>query len=201
MRAACGCDTFRVEWTGLDGLRSIDSGVDSITAAFEDLPRTASGRDSCPDRVTVRLRARVHGERREFLVSGRPLCLGTAWMAVRAVRSGALIQDEDLGLRAGWFPPSALTGGAPAVLGTFVLRNLARGQWVVRGDLRDPPLVRRGERLHVLYQAGGLRVEGDGVSRRDGWAGDVLPVRLVGSDHDCDGVVMGRNEVRVGGAE
>ena len=102
-------------------------------------------------------------------------------MAARRIGAGREVGPGDLLSQRGWNPPAALASGDPGEKARYTRRSLAAGERVAARDLLDPPLVRRGQPFRVLYLAGGLRLEGQAIARRDGWVGDRLSLRLIGA--------------------
>jgi flagella basal body P-ring formation protein FlgA len=198
LHAACGCDSFRVDWhlpaamsrgaAALDSLRLVDPETlaDAHTAA-------------CPDRVTLRLRGVRAGGAIEYVFSGETFCRVTVWVAVHPLRAGQALASSDLRSDRGWYPPSALPEGERAAPGSYLRRSVPRGGFLSRGDVTEPPMVRRGQELRILYRSPGLSLEARGVARRDGWTGDNVAVRVLGAARDCEGVVSGAGEVEIGG--
>lgn len=191
---ACGCDTFRVEWSVQPALSRRVARLESPVA---EIIVPASPQDSCPDRVAVRLTGRENGRQVELLLRGEPLCLSTVPVARHGVPPGEVLLEGDLRFEHGWFPPSALRAGERSAVGACLTASLPAGRWIRRDALRDPPWVRRNEPLRVIYASGSLRLEGRGTARRDAWAGDRVAVRLQGADRDCQALVSGVGEVRI----
>jgi flagella basal body P-ring formation protein FlgA len=200
LRSVCGCDTFRVEWRVPPGLVKRAAALESLAAVLDPGPTGSNGLEKCPDRVSVRLIGLDHGRRVELLMGGQTLCFSTVPVLRHRVPSGEVLQEGDLALSHGWFPPSAVRLGERTVVGAYNTTALSTGAWIGRSILRDAPLVRRNEVLRVVYEDGGIRLEGRGQTHRDGWAGDHVAVRLEGAKRDCEAVVSGPREVQVGGA-
>jgi len=116
---------------------------------------------------------------RNVLVAARPIRVGDAIgkdaVVVQAVRGQAL-------------PDDALTE-IDALFGLRAKRNIRVGS-VIRGSrLQEAKLVRRGQRVKLLYQSAGLRMESMARAREDGNLGDWVEVENMDSRLRVMGVV------------
>jgi flagella basal body P-ring formation protein FlgA len=134
-----------------------------------------------------------------MLLPGALRVLGMAHRAQRTLRAGTVLRAEDAETVRDWVPPSALCDRE--IEGTFLVNGVGSGRWLPCADLREPPLVRRGEELVVVYRAPGLELRGRGVARKDGWMGERLSVRVGGAERDCQAEVIGPGAVQVGARE
>jgi flagella basal body P-ring formation protein FlgA len=150
-----------------------------------------------PGQVVLHLRGGGHGRARELLVSGEALCRRAVWLPRRDLRAGVTLGEGDVERAEGWYPPSSLSADERPAAGSYTKRGLIRGRPIGRDDLQEPPLVRRGEALRVLYLSPGLTLSGRGVARRDAWREDRVEVRLEGAGKDCLGLVTGAGEVTI----
>lgn len=117
----------------------------------------------------------------------------------RPVARGAVLTAADLrpeprdtnDLIAGFFT-------APGrLVGKTLVRSLAVGQVLTPATVAARTLVRRGERVVLSARTGALVVRVEGEALADGAAGDLIPVRNVGSKRVVEGVVSGSGNVTV----
>lgn len=132
-----------------------------------------------------------------YLLTGNVEVFGLGMRALRTLKAGALVGDEDVAVGEDWFPPSALLESGAEAVGAYVLRSVPAGQAVSTLDLGAPPLVRRGETVRVIYRGHGLELRTVGTARSDGWRGDRLAVRASGAQHDCAGIVAGPDLIEI----
>lgn len=117
---------------------------------------------------------------RNVLVAARPIRIGDAIgkdaVVVQAVRGQAL-------------PDDALTE-IDALRGLRAKRNIQVGS-VIRGSrLQEAKLIRRGQRIKVVYQSAGLRMELMARAREDGNKGDWIEAENTESRSRVMGVVV-----------
>lgn len=116
---------------------------------------------------------------RNVLVAARPIytgdAIGEGAVVVRAVRGREL-------------PADALTE-IDALTGLRAKRNIQVGS-VIRGSrLKAAKLIRRGQRVKLLYQSAGLRMESTARAREDGNVGDFIEAENIQSRMRVMGVV------------
>lgn len=80
--------------------------------------------------------------------------------------------------------------------GFEVLRTLPAGRILEWGDLRERPLVRRGEIIKVIVEKGGMNIVMRARCLDDGARGKEVNVRNLDTRHEFAGTVVGRNQVR-----
>jgi flagella basal body P-ring formation protein FlgA len=80
--------------------------------------------------------------------------------------------------------------------GFEVLRTLPAGRILEWGDLRERPLVRRGEIIKVIVEKGGMNIVMRARCLDDGARGKEVNVRNLDTRHEFQGIVVGRNQVR-----
>jgi flagella basal body P-ring formation protein FlgA len=160
-----------------------------------------------PERVEVRLSANprqelagsvpltavllVDGaEARRGTLTARVRALAPVLVAARALPKGTVLREGDVREerrdRAA-LPPGAL-GDLRFAVGQQLTRSLRAGTLLTEPLLVRPTLVARGQVVEVRYQRGALRIEGRGLAREDGRAGDLVRVENPSSQR----VVTGR---------
>lgn len=80
--------------------------------------------------------------------------------------------------------------------GFEMLRTLPAGRILEWGDLRERPLVRRGEIIKVIVEKGGMNIVMRARCLDDGARGKEVNVRNLDTRHEFQGTVVGRNQVR-----
>jgi flagella basal body P-ring formation protein FlgA len=81
--------------------------------------------------------------------------------------------------------------------GMALRRSVAAGAVLHPGLLQHPTAIRRGERVTILGQVGGIEVRMEGQALMDGAKGEVIRVRNLSSGRDIDGVVVGPGVIQV----
>jgi len=170
--------------------------LDSLRAEVEST-KVASGSARDTGALVVRLRGRERGRTQELLLSGDERCRAAGWIVRHALRAQVVLRDGDVEQVTDWLPPAAARAGRVPAAGRYTRRAYTRGEWISEADLGDPPLVRRGEALRVLYASTGFHLQGIGVARADGWEGDLVVARLEGATRDCRGIVTGPGQIEV----
>ncbi len=96
---------------------------------------------------------------------------------------------------------SRLPDGALRLLeqaeGKQAVRSVPAGTPLCRRDVTAPVVVRRGDRVTLIVEAGGLVLTTPGVALEDGGVGEVIEVQNVQSNRTVEGVVRGAGEVLV----
>ena len=190
LRLECGHIDLRVDW-------SITESMQVRLASLIDAEVTRVQGDGCSDRVVVQVSGGDGKSTNRYLVSGDVEIWGSGLRAARTLRPGTLLSFEDVTEGEGWFPPSAYGEPITSAEGSYLVRGVAAGKVISKGDLSAPPLVRRGETVRVIYRGPGLELRTLGTVRKDGWMGDRLEVRADGAKHDCTGIVSGPDVVEV----
>jgi flagella basal body P-ring formation protein FlgA len=82
--------------------------------------------------------------------------------------------------------------------GREAARLLRAGQPIPADRLRAPTLVRRGQRVNVVYRAGTVRLSTIGKARERGAKGDVIDVMVLETRQSLAATVVGSGTVRFG---
>lgn len=121
-----------------------------------------------------------------------------AVVAARPLSRGHVLAEDDVSLS---MVPFAQARGAltdPAmVLGNAVKNNLNAGEPISERNLTKSLMVRRGDTVTIVAQAGGLKVTASGQARQDGALGDTVSVTNLNSNKNVAGRVIGPNLVEI----
>jgi flagella basal body P-ring formation protein FlgA len=82
-------------------------------------------------------------------------------------------------------------------VGQRLRRPLAAGEPIAPGNLEIPPMVKRGQRVTLEAQTGGLTVRMAGVAKADGIKGQIIEVENLNSGRDVQAVVRSAKSVEV----
>ncbi len=100
-----------------------------------------------------------------------------------------------------WVPASLVRADTvrdlDELLGLEVRRSLAPGRPVRLGRLREPRLVRRGDRVTIVYEVPGLRLSAVGRALEEGGLGDVIRLANADSGKVLQGRITGIQKVAV----
>jgi flagella basal body P-ring formation protein FlgA len=81
--------------------------------------------------------------------------------------------------------------------GMVLRRSVSAGAVLHPGLVQHPVSIRRGERVTILGQIGGIEVRMEGQALADGAKGDIIQVRNLSSGRAIEGVVVGPGVVQV----
>ena len=76
-------------------------------------------------------------------------------------------------------------------------RRINAGTVLTPSSLKDAPMVRRGERVILTIDTGGLQIRASGTAMQDGTRGQRIRVRNTGSKRVIEGVIIGPGLVEV----
>jgi flagella basal body P-ring formation protein FlgA len=88
-----------------------------------------------------------------------------------------------------------------AVAGKVARRVLPRGHAIPLNALRDPFVFKEGERVVLVFAAGGLSIEASGVALQPGVLGSLVSVRNSDTGVVVRGLVQANGSVQVGGVQ
>lgn len=121
----------------------------------------------------------------------------TAVVAREGLAKGSLVlpgQIEEVEFDLSRLPEGALRSAGQAV-GQQVLRPVAPGAPLKRADLTAPLLVRRGDKVTLVAEAGPVSLSVPGVAQGDGAAGQVVRVQNLQSGRIVEATVRGEGLV------
>jgi flagella basal body P-ring formation protein FlgA len=113
-----------------------------------------------------------------FWVSLKADVARKAWVAVRTIEQGELIQAADLREQS-WLAPisrSASAAQPEEIVGREASVRIGAGKALTTRLVREPYQIRRGETVAVTLQSGNTRLGFEGRALSSGRAGDVIPI-------------------------
>ncbi|MDI6869787.1 MAG: flagellar basal body P-ring formation chaperone FlgA [Bacillota bacterium] len=122
-----------------------------------------------------------------------------AVVAREGLARGSVIQPGQVGvveIELTRLPDGALRTEEQAV-GRQTVRSIPAGAPLRRSDVMVPVVVRRGDRVTVTVEAGGLVLAVPGMALEAGGAGEVIRVQNLQSNRTVSGVVRGPGEVLI----
>jgi flagella basal body P-ring formation protein FlgA len=118
---------------------------------------------------------------------------------VRSLARHSVISSADIELVN--FPVTQMGSGfvenPDHVIGMELKRELSAGVPIRANFLAAPKIVKRGQRVLVVYGQGELQVTMAGVAMKDGASGDRIPVRNTSSSKEIDGIVNADGSIRL----
>lgn len=117
------------------------------------------------------------------------------------VHSGDVLSDEvvverEMVLRAAL--PSGYATHRSAVVGRVARRVIAAGRPIALNAVREPYLFKEGERIAIVFGAGGLQIRSAAIALEPGIAGNIAGVRNIETGIIVRGVVGRDGHVHVG---
>lgn len=116
------------------------------------------------------------------------LFAGPSWASDTAVRTlprGTIISASDV------------TGDSQNLLGLEVTRSIRKGSLLDRAFLREPHIIKRNERVALVFIHGRLRLETSGRSLESGALGDRVTIMNMDSRQKVVGYISGPGRVEV----
>jgi len=105
--------------------------------------------------------------------------------AVRTLPRGTILTASDI------------SSGSPDLLGMEVTRSVRKGSLLDRAFLREPHIVKRNERVAIVFVHGRLRLETTGRSLEGGALGDRVTIMNTDSRQKVVGYISGPGRVEV----
>lgn len=124
-------------------------------------------------------------------------------VARRGIGQDATIQPADVEVVPLRFSRLSRLGVASMsqVVGQRAKRYVAAGTTIELGMLESIPLIKRGQFVRLTSVSGGIRIVTTGKAMRDGFLGDLLPIRSSGDKRvEIEAIVVGPGAAQVGGA-
>lgn len=122
-----------------------------------------------------------------IVAAARPLTRGE----VLQVNDLKLVERDLAQLQSGYFSDPA------EVAGKEVTRTVAMDAALTNYQVKDPLQVRRGQRVSLVANSGGLEVRMTGEALADGAAGARIKVRNLSSKRVVDGIVLSASTIQV----
>ena len=150
--------------------------------------------------VPVRLDVVVDGKVfRSLPVTVRVQLFRDVLVAARSIPRHGVLRVEDVRLDrrdVAGLPPEAFRVASGAV-GKRATKSLSTGEVLVPASVEEPPVVRRGDVVMLVAEAGGLQVTTRGEVKEEGRPGQVVRVRNLSSEREIYGRVVNGSTVRV----
>ncbi len=145
------------------------------------------------------MRWSVAGRRQEGVVTAEIKLPGTVVVAARDLPRGTILQAGDLKIKAAGDADRQVRGFEfiEDAVGNVVERPVRAGQMIDAENVELPELVRRGERVSIVVNHGGVRVRTEGRARDSGKRGDVVMVESAARRNAFQAVVTGVKEVEI----
>lgn len=148
--------------------------------------------------LPVRIKGRGMGERVQY-VRAQIRTFDNVVTARRNIGRYDMLAAAYLGMA--FRETTSLRGGfyrqVSAVEGFRVKRLITADRIVLSNMIETPPLVRRGSTVEVAFAHGNLMVTTTGVARQDGWAGDIVRIRMPNDRKELKGRVAGSGQVKL----
>ena len=151
-------------------------------------------------RLTAQVRIHTPGRAEIVTVSGRALEMVEMVAARLPIARGTVISRADLTvirMPRGRVQTRDIVD-ADALVGLAARRSIRTDQPLRKLDFEPPVLVKRGERVTLIYQAGGLTLTSLGQALGNGAKGDVVDILNLQSRRTVSGVVRAHDQVVVG---
>lgn len=81
--------------------------------------------------------------------------------------------------------------------GLRALRNMRRGDVVVSTIVKRPPLIKRGDRVTILVELGGIKVRAEGIALKSGSRGDRMLVQNINSKQTLHSIIKDAHTVSI----
>lgn len=120
--------------------------------------------------------------------------------AARPLERGAVVSESDLQVRR---VPSQRVNARQitdrsAIVGLAARRSIQAGRPLFKSDFEEPVLVRRGDRVTMIYRVAGMTLTTLGQAMENGSDGAVIDVLNLQSRRTITATVRGRDQVEVG---
>ncbi len=141
--------------------------------------------------------ARVKVGENGFLIRIRPKVKGKAWRLKKSLLPGQVISQVDVELidcsdiREGLFPVHL------SPIGWTVKHPLKEGQLLLEKDVAQRCVIRRGDKVKIVYQGHGIKIKTVGISLQNGLPGKVIRVKNATSGKEILAKVVGPGVVEV----
>ena len=134
----------------------------------------------------------------KVIVSARIERIETVAFATRAIERGDLISAADVELRAhAESTPAQAVASLESVIGKEAVQVIRPGAMVLSSQVRQPLVVRRGERVSVRARAAGVSVRTFATAQDDGSVGDLVMVQSLMGKERYAARVSGVRELEV----
>ncbi len=116
-------------------------------------------------------------------VRGRIEAIGEVVVAAVPLRKGTILQANQLRLKRMDLGELQQPGSDPKnLIGKRLTRSLRSGSPVLASMLESLPVIRRGEKVRIVIDAGAMQLSATGFSHNDGRIGDMVRVQNISSN-------------------
>ncbi len=155
------------------------------------LPSICSG--SCYAYVVVT----AENYHRKIPVRVRPKVKLYIWRAKKNILPGEIFSDSNVELVETEKVPQGALSYNVSPKGFMARHPIKEGSVISRFDIKRVYLIKRGDKVRLLYNKNGIRVEVIGIAGRNGRVGDLIPVKNLASGREVFGKVRDREVVEV----
>lgn len=194
--------TARMPWTLKEAHVSIDACPTELILPDMENHLEIEPATDCDWRGSEQFRVRVlHGqeELKGFPVTVRVRVFNQVCVAAAKLKRGATLSAGDLRVETREITEirEPLFTTPDSCLGRKLTRTVLSGSVLLSGWVEIPPLVRKGEKVRILYRANETEVCVEGTSRGEGALGDRIRVRNEMTRKTVDAWVSGLSEVEL----
>lgn len=208
--------TLKSDTLDADGLITLADLFDGAGAAGKVAVATRSGGSAVLDAGAVQLAARragldwanAEGIRRIVVRAGSdggasaPVARGNVEILTyaRSLSAGEMVQPQDVVWAKAAAAPSDAPRDADAVIGMAAKRPLRAGAAVSNRDVSAPQVIKTGDAVTVIYEAGGVSLALEGKAMGAGGIGDTIAVQNTASKKIIQATASGPGQAVVGPA-
>lgn len=208
--------TLKSDTLDADGLITLADLFDGAGAAGKVAVATRSGSSAVLDAGAVQLAARragldwanAEGIRRIVVRAGSdggasaPVTRGNVEILTyaRSLSAGEMVQPQDVVWAKAAAAPSDAPRDADAVIGMAAKRPLRAGAAVSNRDVSAPQVIKTGDAVTVIYEAGGVSLALEGKAMGAGGIGDTIAVQNTASKKIIQATASGPGQAVVGPA-
>lgn len=143
-------------------------------------------RCSSPKPWTLYITARI-SIYKQVVSAKRPLMRG----ATLGPKDVELAQQEISRLHRGYLSQTA------QAVGKVLRQNLSQGSVITLSQLKTPLVIRRGQKVTMLAESGGVQVRMSGTAMQDASSGDLIRVKNTTSKRIIEGTVLKNGTIKV----
>lgn len=151
-----------------------------------------------PGNNIVGLKFLLNGKLLKYLeIHIRVKMLADVWVTSRAIPSNTKLSKNDFVIKSKSINGSSMPLDIEDLIGRELSRTTTQDEYITREMLASEVLVKRGEKVTIVVQSGGIRIRCTGTSVQDGAAGQQIRVKRDGSAAVLTGKVTDDGSVLV----